>query len=94
MRLNDAMENAASRVSEACIDDALAKLVAAGLKAAKPSIRIILEAEQALDALGVQCDLIERVIKLEQRGQALGQPVGAMFQAVAASRGEVDITEL
>ena len=89
-----AMQTAERRVAETTVDAALQRLSASGVEVSRAAARSLLIAEQKLDELGVRCDLVARLITLEQTYASLGlgergrsrqgRPARALSQAAAS----------
>ena len=67
-----AMQTSERRVAESCVDNALRRCAATGIDVTRGSIRALLIAEMKLSELGVECDLVGRMIELEQHYVDLG----------------------
>lgn len=67
-----AMQTAERRVAEDCVDNALRRCAAAGIDVSRASVRALLIAEMKLSELGVACDLVERMIELDDRYASMG----------------------
>lgn len=88
-----AMQTAERRVAETTVDAALQRLSASGVDASRAAVRALLIAEQKLDELGVRCDLVERLMNLEQGYRAVGldgHPSDVLRRVVRSGRDEDD----
>lgn len=67
-----AMQTVEHRVAESTVDAALQRLAASGVDASRAVARSLLVAEFALGDLGVECDLVGRLVVLEAQYAAAG----------------------